>query len=299
MTIYNFGSINLDHLYQLDHFVRPGETMASDSYQCLLGGKGANQSVALAKAGAAVKHVGAVHSVDHVILKQLEEYGVDVELVELGDVPTGHAIIQLTKAAENSIILYSGANHSFDKESIDRTLSNASEGDWVLLQNETNLVDYIIQAASQRGLKVAFNPAPMDAELTKRLLPYVSLLIVNEVEAMDLAGVDSIEAAADVLPERYPDLAVLMTLGHEGVRYFSGGEDLFCPAFSVDAKDTTAAGDTFIGYSLAAILNGKDMLTAMQRGCAASALCVTRIGAMVSIPEEEEVVEFLSKQEIK
>ncbi|MEP3349101.1 MAG: ribokinase [Marinomonas sp.] len=294
MTIYNFGSINLDHLYQLDHFVRPGETMASDSYQCLLGGKGANQSVALAKAGAEVKHVGAIHSVDRLILRQLQEYGVNVELVESIDTPTGHAIIQLTKEAENSIILYQGANHCFEKANIDRILDQASQDDWVLLQNETNLVDYIIKQAHSKGLKVAFNPAPMDAELTKAVLPYVTLLIVNEVEAMDLAGVDSIDAATKALPEQYPELAVLMTLGSDGVRYFDCGENLYVPAFKVDAQDTTAAGDAFIGFTLSAILSGADTEKAMQRGCAASALCVTRIGAMVAIPDSSEVDAFLS-----
>ncbi|MBD5771456.1 ribokinase [Marinomonas colpomeniae] len=294
MTIYNFGSINLDHLYQLDHFVRPGETMASDSYQCLLGGKGANQSVALAKAGAQVKHVGAVNSLDHAILSELKDYGVNVELVEYIDTPTGHAIIQLTKAAENSIILYSGANHCLEKSRIDVILNGAEKGDWVLLQNETNLVDYIVIEAHKKGLKVAFNPAPMDVELTKSVLPYIALLIVNEVEAMDLAGVDSIDAAEKALPEQYPDLAVLMTLGSDGVRYFDGDDNLYVSAFKVEAKDTTAAGDTFIGFTMSAILSGANIQDAMKRGCAASAICVTRIGAMIAIPDSKEVDDFLS-----
>jgi ribokinase len=293
MTIYNFGSINLDHLYQLDHFVRPGETMASDSYQCLLGGKGANQSVALAKAGADVKHVGAIHAVDKMILTQLKEVGVDVDLIEKLDTPTGHAIIQLTKEAENSIILYPGANHCLTEERIDSILDQAQEGDWVLLQNETNLVDYIIKTAHGKGLKVAFNPAPMNAVLAKSVLSYVDLLIVNEVEAMDLAGVDTIDAAAKVLPERYPNLSVLMTLGSDGVQYFNGSEHLQVSAFKVEAQDTTAAGDTFIGFTLSALLTGSSTLDAIRRGCAASAICVTRIGAMAAIPNSDEVSEFL------
>ncbi|MFQ3186686.1 MAG: ribokinase, partial [Marinomonas primoryensis] len=173
MTIYNFGSINLDHLYQLDHFVRPGETMASNSYQCLLGGKGANQSVALAKAGARVKHVGAIHHNDHGIIKQLAALGVDTDLIKQIDVPTGHAIIQLNKEAENSIILYQGANHALTEEQVDQVLSQAMAGDWVLLQNETNLIEYTMRKAQEYGVKVAFNPAPMDAELTKRVLGFV------------------------------------------------------------------------------------------------------------------------------
>lgn len=309
MTIYNFGSINLDHLYQLDHFVRPGETMASNSYQCLLGGKGANQSVALAKAGARVKHVGAIHHSDQAIIKQLESLGVDTDLINQIDVPTGHAIIQLNKEAENSIILYQGANHALTEEQVDQVLSQATAGDWVLLQNETNLIEYTMRKAQEHGVKVAFNPAPMDAELTKKVLGFVDLLIVNEVEAMDLIGTSDIDSTIAAFPKAYPELAVLMTLGKAGVCYFSGKESagkesagkksageekLFVKAFSVKAVDTTAAGDTFIGFCLASLMNGDDIAQSITRACAASAICVTRLGAASSIPTQDEVTAFLA-----
>jgi len=278
MTIYNVGSINLDHLYQLDHFVRPGETMASDSYQCLLGGKGANQSVALAKAGAQVKHVGAIHHNDQAIIKQLESLGVDTGLIKQLDVQTGHAIIQLTKEAENSIILYQGANHALTEEQVDEVLSQAVAGDWVLLQNETNLIEYTI--------------------LTKKVLNLVDLLIVNEVEAMDLIGAADIDSAIEGFPKAYPTLAVLMTLGKAGVCYFDGNENngdkkISVKAFSVDAIDTTGAGDTFIGFCLSSIMKGEDITQSIIRACAASAICVTRLGAASSIPTEKEVAAFL------
>ncbi|MGO2355707.1 MAG: ribokinase [Marinomonas foliarum] len=295
MAIYNVGSINLDHLYQLDHFVRPGETMASDSYQCLLGGKGANQSVALAKAGADVKHVGALHHSDQAVIDQLESLGVNTDLIKRVDVPTGHAIIQLTKEAENSIILYQGANHALTEEQIDNVLSNASEGDWVLLQNETNLIEYTMRKAQENKVKVAFNPAPMDAELTRNVLDLVDLLIVNEVEAMDLIGTADIDSTIDAFPKVYPELAVLMTLGKAGVCYFDGEEHLSVKAFSVEAVDTTAAGDTFIGFCLSSLMNGEDMVRAITRACAASAICVTRLGAASSIPTQDEVTAFLAK----
>jgi ribokinase len=295
MTIYNFGSINLDHLYQLDHFVRPGETMASNGYQCLLGGKGANQSVALAKAGADVKHVGAIHHSDQSVIDQLESLGVDTGLIKRIDVPTGHAIIQLTKEAENSIILYQGANHALTQEQVDQVLSQANAGDWVLLQNETNLIEYIMQKAQEHKVKVAFNPAPMDAELTKKVLGFVDLLIVNEVEAMDLIGTTDIDSTIEAFPQAYPDLAVLMTLGKAGVCYFDGEERLSVKAFSVEALDTTAAGDTFIGFCLSSLMKGDDMKHAITRACAASAICVTRLGAASSIPTQDEVTAFLSK----
>ncbi|SBS36683.1 Ribokinase [Marinomonas spartinae] len=296
MAIYNFGSINLDHLYQLDHFVRPGETMASDSYQCLLGGKGANQSVALAKAGADVKHVGAVHKNDAQILAQLSDLGVNTDLIAKLDVPTGHAIIQLNKEAENAIILFQGANHALTEEQVDQVLAQASSEDWVLLQNETNLIQYIMRQARAKGLKVAFNPAPMDAQLAKEVLPFVDLLIVNEVEAMDLIGVNDVDAAIDGLPKAYPELAVLMTLGKAGVRYFNQDQNLFVEAFSVKAVDTTAAGDTFIGFCLSALMDQLDMKEVLTRACAASAICVTRMGASSAIPSISEVNEFLAEQ---
>ncbi|MCW4629775.1 MULTISPECIES: ribokinase [Marinomonas] len=295
MTIYNFGSINLDHLYQLDHFVRPGETMASNSYQCLLGGKGANQSVALAKAGADVKHVGAIHHSDQSIIDQLESLGVNTDLIRRIDVPTGHAIIQLTKEAENSIILYQGANHALTQEQVDQVLSSANEGDWVLLQNETNLIEYIMRKAQENKLNVAFNPAPMDVELTKKVLEFVDLLIVNEVEAMDLIGTKDIDSTIEAFPKAYPDLAVLMTLGKAGVCYFSDNKTLSVEAFSVDAVDTTAAGDTFIGFCLSSLMKGDEIKQAMTRACAASAICVTRLGAASAIPTQEEVTAFLAK----
>ncbi|TYL47419.1 ribokinase [Marinomonas sp. IMCC 4694] len=295
MTIYNVGSINLDHLYQLDHFVRPGETMASNSYQCLLGGKGANQSVALAKAGADVKHVGAIHRSDQGVIEQLESLGVDTGLINRIDVPTGHAIIQLTKEAENSIILYQGANHALTHDQIDQVLSQANAGDWVLLQNETNLIEYTMRKAQENKVKVAFNPAPMDAELTKKVLGFVDLLIVNEVEAMDLIGTVDIDSTIEAFPKIYPELAVLMTLGKAGVCYFNGNEKLSVKAFAVEAVDTTAAGDTFIGFCLSSLMNGENMTNAITRACAASAICVTRLGAASAIPTQQEVTDFLVK----
>ena len=302
MAIYNFGSINVDHLYQVDHFVRPGETMASASYQCFLGGKGANQSVALAKAHADVKHVGAVHMNDHAVLQQLADLGVNTNLIARLEVPMGHAIIQLKKDAENAIILFQGANHALTEKQVDQVCNLASQGDWVLLQNETNQIEYIIKQANAHGLKVAFNPAPMNAVLAKKVLKLVDLLILNEVEAMDLLGAHNIDMATELLPKTYPDLSVLMMLGKAGVRYSSKRDEtgktdsIFANAFAVDAVDTTAAGDTFIGYYLASLMANENAVDAMTRACAASALCVTRIGATSAIPTADEVTEFLAKQ---
>lgn len=296
MTVYNIGSINVDHLYEVDHFVRPGETMHSSSYQLLLGGKGCNQSIALARAQAEVKHVGAINKSDQHILRELSEYGVNTDEIAQLDEVTGHAIIQLTPAAENSIILHAGANHCLIEARIKKVLRDAKKDDWILLQNETNLVAETLEWAQQSGAQVAFNPAPMDANLTRKVLPFIDLLIVNEVEAMDLANTDSIEEATQILPQQYPELAVMMTLGKDGVRYFSKQEDVRVEAFKVEAKDTTAAGDTFIGFCLAELQRGADIEQAMRTACAASAIAVTRMGAAPSIPTLDEVNDFLTQQ---
>lgn len=296
MTVFNIGSINVDHLYQIDHFVRPGETLNSTNYQQLLGGKGANQSVALAKAGADVRHVGALNRSDHHIIQQLQDYGVNTDWVSGVEEITGHAIIQLTEQAENAIILHAGANHALMPAQLDKVFQKIQQGDWLLLQNETNLVSEALQLAHRTDAKVAFNPAPMNVELTRSVLPYIDLLIVNEVEAMELAQVHSVAEAIIELPQQYPELAVMMTLGKEGVRYFSADDDEQVPGFVVEALDTTAAGDTFIGYCLAELSRGTVMRQAMTKACAAAAICVTRMGAAPSIPSEDEVNEFLAQR---
>ncbi|WP_111494977.1 ribokinase [Marinobacter bohaiensis] len=293
MTIYNLGSINLDHVYRVDHFVRPGETLASSDYHTVLGGKGANQSIALARAGAHVQHIGAIGQADTWVLDQLAEAGVDTVSITPLDGASGHAIIQLTDDAENAILFYPGTNHNVTRQQIERALAPAGPDDWLLLQNETSgLADAMAQAARQ-GIRVAFNPAPMTRDSVIPLLAGVDLLIVNEVEAMDLAGVDSVTEAEASLHRDYPGLALILTLGREGVVYIGPEGRSRVAAFAVDAVDTTAAGDTFIGYCLAALAGGEQPETALRLGSAAAALCVTRVGASASIPERAAVLDFL------
>ncbi|WDE09842.1 ribokinase [Thalassomonas haliotis] len=296
MTIFNFGSINIDHVYSVDHFVRPGETMTSSHYQKILGGKGANQSVALAKAGCDVVHVGAISKQDTHLLAELEAKGVNTEQIATLDLATGHAIIQVNKEAENAIVLFAGANHALSAPQIKQVLANAGENDWVLLQNETNEIDTIITTAKAHGLTVAYNPAPMDKAQVEKHLADIDLLIVNEVEAMDLAGVDNVDAAQASLVAQHPNLQILMTLGAEGVRYLNGKAVTQVAAFNVKAVDTTAAGDTFIGYALAGFTGNLGIESVLKQACAASAICVTREGASTAIPGHEEVSQFLKEK---
>ena len=297
MKLYNYGSINIDHIYRVPHLVQPGETLASTDYQKVLGGKGANQSIAVARAGAEVVHLGRYHAADRDMLRGMQEAGVDMSRLEAVDMPGGHAIIQVDDAAENSIVLYAGANHSFVPDELPVLLEGAQAGDWLLLQNECSCTAEMIGVAVEKGLKVAFNPAPMDEQVRALPLDKLSLLFVNQVEVLQLLGANTgTDPEADWLAEQlqshFPETAVVVTLGSRGVRYFYRGESIFVPAQKVTAVDTTGAGDTFTGYYLQAMLSGLPVADCLQRASLASALCVQKAGASVSIPTAAEVDAF-------
>ena len=293
MTIFNFGSINIDHVYQVAHFVRPGETLTSDHYQKILGGKGANQSIALAKANCPVIHIGAIDNSDQSLLTPMTQAGVNIDHVATLAQASGHAIIQVNQQGENAIVLFAGANHQLNQQQIDQALAQAQTGDWVLLQNETNAIGQIIGSAKARGLTVVYNPAPMNKALVESHISEIDILIVNEVEAMDLFAVDCVAQAQLIFQQDYPNLTVILTLGVQGVRYLKGSQVIEVAAFNVTAIDTTAAGDTFIGYCLAGLIDPKhDLIKVLTQACAASAICVTREGASSSIPTLEQVIEF-------
>jgi ribokinase len=300
MAVINFGSINIDHIYTVPHFVAPGETLSSSHYQSVLGGKGANQSIACALANCETKHVGAVHKSDVSFVGILEDAGVNCEFVEQQtNTATGHAIIQVNNDGENAIVLFAGANHQLSSAQIDSAINGASKQDWVLLQNETNAIGEIIEKAAAMGLPIAFNPAPMTPSVSDLPLEKVSLLFVNEIEAMQLTQSENIESATQVLQNKYPHTKVIMTLGKAGVKYLHQGEQLVVDGFTVNALDTTAAGDTFTGYFLAAHINDISNDTnnpkqALLSACAAAALCVTKKGAAPSIPKASDVAAFLA-----
>ncbi|MEM6985282.1 MAG: ribokinase [Pseudomonadota bacterium] len=285
MRVFNYGSINIDHVYRVPVFVQPGETRAVSSYQRFLGGKGANQSLALARAGASVAHVGAVDTDSEWVIDELRASGVEVDAIARIETPTGHAIIQVDDAGENCILIAAGANGCLDLESLDAVLRAADEQDWLLLQNETNQVVEAGRLAKQRGLKVAYNPAPFDADATAEMLPNLSLLIVNGSEFDALTA-----SLGDALPS---DIDLLITHGAQGAEIRADGDQLFVPARKVDVVDTTGAGDTFIGYFLASVGAGLDRVSALERATAASALCVGKAGAAVSIPSAEAVDKLL------
>ena len=290
MKIINFGSINIDHVYSVDHFVRPGETLKSESYALFSGGKGANQSFALARAGASVMHAGKVGPEGAWLKEKLQDGGVDVSLVKVVDAPTGHAIIQVNKEGENAIIIYGGANRTFKDTDIEKILEQAEAGDYLLLQNEINAVDTVLQKAKNRGLTVVFNPAPMTKSVKNYPLELVDIFIVNEIEGEALIAENDPDAILDAMQRRYPKSRTVLTRGKSGVIYADKEQRIEVPALKVKAVDTTGAGDTFIGYFLAELSRGSAIERCLQMGVKASAICVTRKGAADSIPRLEELL---------
>ncbi len=287
--ILNFGSLNIDFVYKVPHFVRPGETLQSISLEQFAGGKGANQSVALAKAGAEVFHAGKVGHDGLWLKEKLHHYGVDVTHVIEGKNSNGHAMIQVDKEGQNAIILYPGTNKEIEKSEIEKAFAAFNEGDYLLLQNEINLMDMLIKMGHEKGLKVCFNPAPMDSKVLDYPLECVSVLIVNETEGCALAGTKDQGAILKILGEKYPHAEILLTTGSEGASYFYEGKELHLPAEKVQVVDTTAAGDTFIGYFLAEKTQERPIEVCLQTAMHAAAKCVTKEGAMDSIPSRSEL----------
>lgn len=299
MKILNFGSLNLDFVYRVDHFVRPGETISSLSRQTFCGGKGLNQSIALARAGVKVYHAGAVGKSDgNMLIQVLNKNNVNTDyIMQYEDAATGHAIIQVNEDGQNCILLFGGANQMITKEHVDKTLDNFSKGDFLILQNEINLLDYIMEKAHKEGLIIVLNPSPMNQKIYSLPLDYVDYFMLNEVEAADICK-DAVEDdLLEKLGKKYPSAKIVLTLGEKGVRYKEGDLILEHGIFKVPVVDTTAAGDTFTGFFIGSLTQGYDAKEALRLASLASAISVSRKGAEASIPFMEEVK--TSKLELK
>jgi len=281
----NIGSINIDHVYELEHFVRPGETLKSSSYSIFAGGKGFNQSIALARAGAKTLHAGKVGHNGQWLVDRLQQDGIDTTHILEDKIQTGHAMIQIIPSGENAIVLDSGANHYLTENDIDTALASCAEGDYLLLQNETNAVDFAIKQAKKQNLKIAFNPAPMTERVHDYPLDLVDILVLNQTEAEQLSG----KTDLSIISNRYPQATIVLTLGNKGVVCFEHGTVYSEQALSVEAVDTTAAGDTFIGFFLAEIISNGNTAKALKQAVHASASCVTKQGAAESIPLTSEL----------
>lgn len=291
--ILNFGSLNVDHVYTVEHFVRPGETIDSLEMEVFPGGKGLNQSMALARAGAEVYHAGKIGKDGGFLTQLLQSAGVDVSFVETINGYTGKAIIQVEESTgQNSIILYGGANRQMTELYIDQVLGAFSGNEILVLQNEINLVEYILRKASKKGMLVALNPSPIGEELKHWDLHGVTWLLLNEIEGEALTGEKEPERITDVFLKQYPQMKIVLTLGKDGALYRDKDKNFRQAIYSTQAVDTTAAGDTFTGYFLAASARGASPEEAMEEAAKASAITVSRPGAAVSIPTRQEVLSY-------
>lgn len=296
MRILNFGSCNIDYVYDVSHMVQPGETLAAKNLQHFPGGKGLNLSIALAKAGVPVYHAGCVGQDDHLLQPMLKENGVDLRFLKVISEPTGHAIIQVDENGENSILIYGGANVAITTEHIDEVLSEFGAGDLLFLQNEINNLPYIIDEAYKRGMRILLNPSPYREKLKHLDFHKLYAVILNQLEARAFSGETEPLNCLKVLRENYPQLHIIITLGKNGCIYADGDKTYKQPAYNVESIDTTAAGDTFSGYFVAGLYRNESPEVILRTATAAAAIATTRKGAAPSIPTQNEVQEFLSKQ---
>lgn len=288
MTIWNLGSVNADMVYRLPHLPGPGETLAAFGFQKGLGGKGANMSVAGARAGSRVELIGAI-GVDGAWMRdRLAEYGVGVSHLAMAGETSGHAIIAVDAQGENQIVILPAANLLIDEDAVHRALDAAGPGDIAVCQNETNVQVVFARAARARGLRVAYAAAPFTVDAVQAILPEIDLLILNEVEARQMET--ALSCGIDALPVR----DVVVTLGAEGCRWIDtkSGENRIFPTPKVEVLDTTGAGDTFTGFLLAGLDQGLGMAQAIDGALRAAAVMVTRLGTADVIPTQAEVTAF-------
>ena len=288
--ILNIGSINIDHVYRVPHFVQPGETLHAFSLADFPGGKGLNQSVALARAGGQVYHAGLVGPDGTAMVETLRAAGVDVSGVLQNGSATGHAVIQVNQAGQNCILLHRGANFELDEAAVDAALAPFGAGDILVLQNEVNQLAYMMEAAHARGMRIAFNPSPIGPQLATCPLHYVSWFLLNEIEGAALSGQQDHTRVLDAMAEKYPAAAIVLTVGKAGVLYQNAEETLRHGIYDVPVVDTTAAGDTFTGFFIALCAQGYPVAEALRLASVASSIAVSRAGASVSVPTLAEVL---------
>ena len=296
MRFLVLGSANIDMVFSVDRIVNPGETISSRTLFRNAGGKGANQAAALAKAGTDVSFAGNIGKDGIWLLDKLSSYGVDVSLSNVSDEGfTGQAIIQVDDSGENAIVLYPGMNRNFTEEHIDNVLNHFSSGDYLVLQNEINLVDYAIAEAKKRGMRIVLNPSPFDSEIEKFPLDLVDIFFVNENEGAKLLNevCDDYEEMARKLSVKFISSSIIMTAGSNGSYFAEKGNVIHAEAEKVTAVDTTGAGDTFTGFFLSAISSDRNAEDALRIANRAAGIAVSRKGAMEAIPDIKEV--FQSK----
>lgn len=296
MKVLNIGSMNLDHVYNVDHIILPGETQATTGLNLFLGGKGMNQSIALAKAGVEVYHGGMIGKDGYAFIDACKEYGVHYDYIREAEGNTGHTIIQIDKNAQNSILLFAGTNDMLTESYVDEVIADFEEGDILLLQNEVNRLPYMVDKAYEKGMQIALNPSPFNEKLNDVDMSKISYFLMNEVEGEQITGFSEPEKIIDRVVELYPEAKIVLTLGNDGAIYADKNVRYHQSIFKVQAVDTTAAGDTFTGYFLAGIIEGMEIPEILKMSAKASSIAVTRQGAVPSIPYREEVLASLKEE---
>lgn len=291
MKFINFGSLNIDKVYQVPHFVQGGETVGSLAYAEFPGGKGLNQSIALSRAGGKVKHVGAIGQEGQFLKTVLEKELIDTSGINTVDEANGHAIIQVNEGGNNCILTYGGANKLITIDQIDQAFACAEEGDVIVLQNEIRNMTYILEQAVNRDLQVVLTPSPINPVIKNLDFNQITYLALNESEGYELTGHHQPHAIIKTLRAKGVK-AVLLTLGSEGAIYADQERTITQDALRVKTVDTTAAGDTFLGYFMATLMAGNDVAKALEYGVTAAAISVTKEGASSSIPHLEDLVQF-------
>lgn len=300
MSIICFGSLNVDVVYRVPHIVPAGETLAAKSVSRSPGGKGANQAVAAARAlglpsTTARDHAPTVHMAGRIgedgrwLLDALREHGVDPQRVEVdSEHPTGHAIIQVDAEGQNAIVVYGGANQKISLRQTGAIFQNAKADDWLMVQNEVAAVPAAVATARSLGMKVCFNPAPMNERALAVELAGIDLIVVNQIEAQAMTTSEAPDTAIRVLQKKSGG-TVILTLGELGALHFDGTNMSKCAPEKIFTEDTTAAGDTFIGYFVAGLTKGFPLAANLDRATRAAALCCSKPGAMEAIPTAFEV----------
>lgn len=289
MKIYNLGSLNIDYVYEVDHFVSAEETISARKMSVFPGGKGMNQSVALAKAGATVIHGAILGDGGDFLPHAMAQAGVDTSRVKRMNHPSGHAIIQVDKNGQNCIMIYGGTNRLIDRDYIEEFLADAREGDVLLTQNETSGIADAFRIACEKGMQIAFNPSPFDDSIKALPLECVKWWFLNEIEGAELFGSNDPHKIIAAFEEAYPNACLILTLGENGSIFAGDGQRAEQGIYPATPVDTTAAGDTFTGYFLASIVSGRPVTEAMDIAAKASAITVSRMGASTSIPVMSEV----------
>lgn len=289
MKILNYGSMNIDRVYDVPHTVRPGETILAGGMNIYCGGKGLNQSIAIAKAGGEIYHAGVLGEDGGILMDALTRHGVNTSHILKVAGASSHTVIQVDGEGQNCIIVCAGENVRVTDADIDAVLAGFAAGDMLVLQNELDNTPSIMRKAVHKGLSIVFNPSPVNELLKTYPLDCVRWFLMNEIEGEALTGETEPPEILRVMAERYPAASVVLTLGAQGAYCVNEGETYFQPAFKVKAVDTTAAGDTFTGYLVTGLSRGEALPKVLERAARASSVTVGRKGAADSIPAWREL----------